>query len=104
MLQLLQFEVGVHRDDPSTRVWLQRAAETEGLTAEHVDWMGVICLEQRTRGAAPSGLAFPATQRPICARLAALRASYRCQRAAWAAEQASYDLSGSLSCLRRKVD
>ena len=24
MLQLLQFEVGVHRDDPSTRVWLQR--------------------------------------------------------------------------------
>jgi len=54
MLQLLQFEVGVHRDDPSTRVWLQRAAETEGLTAEHVDWMGVICLEQRTRGAAPS--------------------------------------------------
>ena len=46
MLQLLQFEVGVHRDDPSTRVWLQRAAETEGLTAEHVDWMGVICLQQ----------------------------------------------------------
>ena len=52
MLQLLQFEVGLHRDDPSTRVWLQRAAETEGLTAEHVEWMGVICLEQRTRGAA----------------------------------------------------
>lgn len=50
MLQLLQFEVGVHRDDPSTRVWLQRAAETEGITAKHVDWMGVICLEQRTRG------------------------------------------------------
>ena len=47
MLQLLQFEVGVHRDDPSTRVWLQRAAETEGITAKHVDWMGVIC-----RGAA----------------------------------------------------
>ena len=35
MLQLLQFEVGMHRDDPSTRVWLQRAAETEGLTEEH---------------------------------------------------------------------
>ena len=50
MLQLLQFEVGVHRDDPNTRVWLQRAAETEGLTGAHIDWMGVICLEQRTRG------------------------------------------------------
>eukprot|EP00964_Phaeocystis_antarctica_P147615 scaffold114267_cov66-Phaeocystis_antarctica.AAC.1 len=34
MLQLLQFEVDMRRDDPSTRVWLQRAAEIEGLTEE----------------------------------------------------------------------
>ena len=46
MLQVLQFEVGVLRDDPNTRVWLQRAVETEGVTAEYIDWMGVICLEQ----------------------------------------------------------
>eukprot|EP00964_Phaeocystis_antarctica_P147618 scaffold114268_cov72-Phaeocystis_antarctica.AAC.1 len=74
MLQLLQFEVGMHRDDPSTRVWLQRAAETEGLTAEHVEWMG----------------------RP-CARPAALRLPHGCQgeRPEPQGKLASRNLSGS---------
>ena len=78
MLQLLQFEVGVHRDDPSSRVWLQRAAETEGITAKHVDWMGVICLEQRTRGLhrRPGHLCDTASHM-LCP-----GASYRCQRVA----------------------
>ena len=95
MLQLLQFEVDMRRDDPSTRVWLQRAAETEGLTAEHVEWMGVICLEQRTRGAAQP--AWPLLQQRPCARPAALRLSHGCQgeRPEPQGKLASRNLSGS---------
>ena len=44
--QVLQLEVGVLRDDPSVRVWLQRAADAEGVTPEHISYLGVVCLEQ----------------------------------------------------------
>ena len=102
MLQLLQFEVGVHRDDPSTRVWLQRAAETEGLTAENIDWMGVICLEQRTRG--PHRPAWPLLQQRPCACPAALtKGSGHVLGGGLAAGQPCRGLSASFFSLRREV-
>ena len=58
VLHVLQFEVAVSRRDPNASVLLSRAADADGMTAEHLSWLGCVCVERRCSNPELGRLAF----------------------------------------------